>query len=196
MVRQGEWARRLDYSFSAYPLIELAGKTIGIIGFGRIGQATGRIASALGMHVIACDAYESEAGRGIARYVQFDELLQEADVISLHVPLLPETEGIINKDHIRRMKNGVILLNNARGQLVVEQDLADALNSGKIYAAGLDVVSKEPIEEDSPLLQAKNCFITPHISWAPKESRQRLMDTAVHNLEQFLAGRPANVVNE
>lgn len=124
-----------------------------------------------------------------------DELLANSDVISLHCPLFPETEGIVNKANIARMKDGVILLNNSRGPLVVEQDLSDALNSGKVYAAGLDVVSTEPIRPDNPLLKAKNCFITPHISWAPRESRQRLMDIAVENLRAFLAGAPVNVVN-
>ncbi|HBR35653.1 MAG TPA: glycerate dehydrogenase, partial [Firmicutes bacterium] len=118
-----------------------------------------------------------------------------ADVISLHCPLFPSTEGMINKENIGKMKDGVIIINNSRGQLIVEQDLADALNSGKVYAAGLDVVSVEPITADNPLLAAKNCFITPHISWAPKESRQRLMDLAVKNLEAFLAGAPINIVN-
>ena len=194
-VRAGEWEKHQDFSFWNYPLIELDGKTMGIIGFGRIGQATARIAAALGMSVIAYDAIENEHGRKIAKYLPLDELLQMADVISLHAPLVPETEGIINKRSIAKMKDGVILLNNSRGPLIVEQDLADALNSGKVYAAGLDVVSSEPIKADNPLLQAKNCIITPHISWAPRESRQRLMDTAVNNLIQFLAGQPVNVVN-
>jgi len=194
-VHSGEWARRLDYSFWDYPLIELAGKTMGIIGFGRIGQATARIAAAMGMEILACDTMESEQGRALAQYVPLDDLLAAADVISLHAPLVPETEGMINRTTIAKMKDGVILLNNSRGQLVVEQDLANALNSGRVYAAGLDVVSAEPIRPDNPLLHAKNCFITPHISWAPRESRQRLMDTAVNNLAQFLAGKPVNVVN-
>lgn len=194
-VRAGEWARCQDFCFWDYPLIELAGKTMGIIGFGRIGQATARIAEALGMKVLAYDTMESEEGRALARYMSLDGLLAAADVISLHAPLLPATEGIINRHSIAKMKDGVILLNNSRGQLIVEQDLADALNSGKVYAAGLDVVSVEPILPDNPLLSAKNCIITPHISWAPKESRQRLMNTAVNNLAQFLAGEQINVVN-
>lgn len=194
-VHAGRWTANPDWCFWDYPLIELDGKTMGIIGFGRIGQATGRIARALGMRVLAYDSRPSDAGRAIAEYVPLDELLANSDVISLHCPLFPETEGIVNKANIARMKDGVILLNNSRGPLVVEQDLSDALNSGKVYAAGLDVVSTEPIRPDNPLLKAKNCFITPHISWAPRESRQRLMDIAVENLRAFLAGVPVNVVN-
>ena len=194
-VHQGRWENNVDWCFWDYPLIELAGKTMGIIGFGRIGQTTGRIAKALGMRVIATDSFESDAGREIGEYVALDELLAQSDVISLHCPLFPQTQGIINKDAIAKMKDGVILLNNSRGPLIVEQDLADALNSGKVYAAGVDVVSTEPIRADNPLLTAKNCLITPHISWAPKESRQRLMDIAVNNLGAYLAGNPVNVVN-
>lgn len=194
-VYDGRWESNADWCFWDYPLIELADKTMGIIGFGRIGQATGRIAKALGMRVIANDEYESPAGKEIAEYVTRDELLAQSDVIALHCPLFPSTEGIINKENIAKMKDGVIILNNSRGPLIVEQDLADALNSGKVYAAGLDVVSTEPIKGDNPLLKAKNCIITPHISWAPKESRQRLMNIAVDNLRQFLDGNAVNVVN-
>lgn len=195
-VHSGRWENNVDWCFWDYPLIELAGKTIGIVGFGRIGQVTGRIAKALGMRVIANDEHPNDTGRAIADYVSLDELLKESDVIALHCPLFPSTEGIINKDNIAKMKNGVIIINNSRGPLIVEQDLADALNSGKVYAAGLDVVSSEPIRGDNPLLRAKNCFITPHISWAPKESRQRLMDIAVENLRQFMNGTTVNVVNQ
>lgn len=194
-VHDGRWESNADWCFWDYPLIELADKTMGIIGFGRIGQATGRIAKALGMRVIANDEYENPAGKEIAEYVTRDELLAQSDVIALHCPLFPSTEGIINKENIAKMKDGVIILNNSRGPLIVEQDLADALNSGKVYAAGLDVVSTEPIKGDNPLLKAKNCIITPHISWAPKESRQRLMNIAVDNLHQFLDGNAVNVVN-
>ncbi|MDO4547873.1 MAG: D-2-hydroxyacid dehydrogenase, partial [Clostridia bacterium] len=145
-VYEGRWSACPDFCFWDYPLIELAGKTMGIIGFGRIGQVTGRIAKALGMNVIACDSFENESGRAIAKYVKIDELLATSDVISLHCPLFPETQGIINKENIARMKDGVIILNNSRGPLIVEEDLAQALNSGKVYAAGLDVVSTEPIK--------------------------------------------------
>lgn len=194
-VHAGRWESCPDWCFWDYPLIELAGKTIGIIGFGRIGQTTGKIAAALGMKVLAYDTFVNEAARSIGEYVDLDTLLAKSDVIALHCPLFPETEGIINKSTIAKMKDGVIILNNSRGPLVVEQDLADALNSGKVYAAGLDVVSTEPIQGDNPLLKAKNCIITPHISWAPKESRQRLMDIAVANLKAFADGAPINVVN-
>ena len=194
-VHAGNWERCADWCYWDYPLIELAGKTMGIIGFGRIGQTTGRIARAMGMEVLAYDSHPSDAGRAIAEYVDLDALLSRSDVVALHCPLFPETEGIINRETIAKMKDGAILLNNSRGPLVVEQDLADALNAGKLAAAGLDVVSTEPIRGDNPLLQAKNCIITPHISWAPKESRQRIMDCAVSNVKAFLAGSPVNVVN-
>lgn len=195
-VKEGRWENNIDWCFWDYPLIELAGKTMGIIGFGRIGQETGKIAKALGMRVIANDEYPNDAGREIAEYVSREELFARADVISLHCPLFPSTEGLVNKDNISLMKDGVIILNNSRGPLIVERDLADALETGKVYAAGLDVVSTEPIKGDNPLLRAKNCIITPHISWAPKESRQRLMDIAVKNLEMFIRGEPVNVVNK
>lgn len=195
-VHDGRWENNPDWCFWDYPLIELDGKTMSIIGYGRIGQATGRIAQALGMRVLAFDAHKNpELESASCKYVELDELLANSDVIALHCPLFPATEGIINKDNIAKMKDGVIILNNSRGPLVVEQDLADALNHGKIAAAGLDVVSTEPIKGDNPLLKAKNCFITPHISWAPKESRKRLLDIAVNNLREFADGNCVNVVN-
>ena len=195
-VHAGNWANNADWCYWDYPLIELEGKTIGIIGFGRIGQAEGRVAKALGMNVLAYDLYPNESGKAIAEYVDLDTLFARADVITLHCNLTPENTGMINKDTIAKMKDGVILINNARGQLIVEQDVADALNSGKMGAAGLDVVYTEPIKADNPLLQAKNCIITPHISWAPKESRQRIMDITVDNVKAFLNGAPQNVVNK
>ena len=195
-VHAGNWASNADWCYWDYPLIELEGKTIGIIGFGRIGQAEGRVAKALGMNVLAYDLYPNESGKAIAEYVDLDTLFARADVITLHCNLTPENTGMINKDTIAKMKDGVILINNARGQLIVEQDVADALNSGKMGAAGLDVVYTEPIKADNPLLQAKNCIITPHISWAPKESRQRIMDITVDNIKAFLNGAPQNVVNK
>lgn len=195
-VREGRWTASPDFAYWDAPLIELAGKTMGIIGFGAIGQAVAGIAVALGMRVL----YHSRSRKpGLEtehiRHAGLDELLMASDVISLHAPLTKETEGLINRDSIARMKDGAILLNNSRGPVVVEQDLADALNSGKLYAAGLDVASREPIAADNPLLKARNCFITPHISWAPREARQRLMDLSVRNLQQFLKGEPINVVN-
>ena len=194
-VHEGRWATHKDWCYWDYPLIELEGKTIGIIGFGRIGQAEGRIAKAMGMKVLAYDLYPNDSGREIAEYVDLDTLYAQADVITLHCNLTPENTCMINKDSIAKMKDGVILINNARGQLINEQDVADALNSGKMGAAGLDVVYTEPIRANNPLLQAKNCIITPHISWAPKESRQRIMDCAVSNVKAYLDGKPVNVVN-
>lgn len=195
-VHEGRWSSCEDFCFWDFPLIELAGKTMGIIGFGRIGQAVGRLALAFGMKVLAYGPRrrpELEAEN--CRYAELEELLGQADVISLHCPLFPETEGMICKETIAKMKDGVILLNTGRGQLIAEQDLADALNSGKVSAAGLDVVSIEPIRPENPLLKAENCLITPHIAWASRESRQRLMDTAAANLEAFLKGKPVHVVN-
>ena len=194
-VANGVWQQKPDFCFWDYPLIELAGKTMGIIGFGRIGQATGRIARALGMQVLANDSFPSATGREIAKYVDLDELLSNSDVISLHCPLLASTKGLICKATIDKMKDGVIILNNSRGPLIIEEDLAEALNSGKVYAAGVDVVSSEPIGSDNPLLKAKNCIITPHISWASRECRVRLMNMAADNLQSFLLGHPVNVVN-
>lgn len=195
-VLEGKWTSNPDWCFWDYPLIELAGKTMGIIGYGRIGQCTGRIAQALGMKVLAYDSYKNpDLESDTCRYTDLEELLGASDVISLHCPLFPDTQGIINKENIGKMKDGVIILNNSRGPLIVEEDLAEALKSGKVMAAGLDVVSSEPIKADNPLLGAPNCIITPHISWASKESRQRLMDFAVDNLVQYINGTPVNVVN-
>lgn len=195
-VHEGRWENQPDFCFWDYPLIELAGKTMGIIGYGRIGQTTGKLAQAFGMRVIAFDAMREVGTKlGDCSFVELDELFRRSDVIALHCPLFPSTQGIICKENIAKMKDGVIILNNSRGGLVVEQDLRNALDSGKVAAAGLDVVSTEPIKGDNPLLGAKNCFITPHISWAPKESRERLMNIAVDNLETWIGGKPVNVVN-
>ena len=196
-VKNGEWTSNPDWCFWKYPLVELAGKTMGIVGFGRIGQDTGKIAQALGMKVLAFDAYKRpELESETCRYADLDTLLAESDVISLHCPLFPDTEGIINKDTIAKMKTGVMIINDSRGPLIVEEDLRDALNSGKVAGAALDVVSTEPIKMDNPLLSAKNVILTPHIAWAPKESRQRLMDIAVENLQCFVDGAPQNEVNK
>lgn len=194
-VKRGEWSNNSDWCFWKYPLMELSGKTMGIVGFGRIGQAVGRLAVAFGMDVLAYDAFQSEEGKKIARYVALDELLAQSDVISLHCPLFPETEGMINAENIAKMKDGVILINTSRGPLINEKDLAKALREKKVYAAACDVVSTEPILPDNPLLGCYNSILTPHIAWAPKESRQRLMDIAVSNLKAFMEGNPANVVN-
>lgn len=195
-VHEGNWANNADWCYWDYPLIELDGKTIGIIGFGRIGQTEGRIAKAMGMKVLACDPYPNASGEKIAEYVDLDTLYAKADVVSLHCNLTPENTGMINSESIAKMKDGVILINNARGQLINEQDVADALNAGKIAAAGLDVVYSEPIKVDCPLLGAKNCIITPHISWASKECRQRIMDITAANIDAFVKGNPVNVVNK
>lgn len=195
-VKAGRWANQPYYCYWDSPLIELAGKTMGIIGFGRIGQDVGKLAQAFGMKVLAFDNHKrSELESDTMRYAELDELFAESDVISLHCPLFPSTQGIINAENIKKMKDGVIILNDSRGPLIVEQDLYDALESGKVAAAAVDVVSTEPIREDNVLLKAKNMMITPHIAWAPKESRARLMDVAVKDLEAFLAGSPINVVN-
>lgn len=194
-VKEGKWENNADWCYWDYPMIELYGKTAGIIGLGRIGQATAKILNAMEMKVLAFDSFPSESGKQVAEYVDLDTLFSQSDVIFLHCPLFPSTEGMINKENIAKMKDGVILINNSRGQLVVEQDLADALNSGKVYAAGLDVVSTEPVRGDNPLLKAKNCIITPHISWAAQAARQRIMDITVENIKAFLDGTPQNVVN-
>ncbi|MBQ7676683.1 MAG: D-2-hydroxyacid dehydrogenase [Lachnospiraceae bacterium] len=194
-VKEGRWQRSDDWCYWDHPLIELAGKTIGIIGFGRIGKTEGRIAKAMGMRVLACDPRPDDAGREIAAYVSLDELYAQSDVISLHCNLTADNAGMINAESIAKMKDGAILINNARGQLIREKDLADALNGGKLAAAALDVVSEEPIRADNPLLFAKNCILTPHISWASKECRARIMDCTAENIRAFLSDRPIHVVN-
>lgn len=195
-VKNNEWTNNADWCFWKEPLIELAGKTMGIIGYGRIGQTSGKIAQAFGMNVLAYANHpKKELECESMKYVELDDLLAKSDVINLHCPLVEDTKGIINKDTIAKMKNGVIIINTSRGQLIVEEDLAQALNRGKVYAAGLDVVATEPILEDNPLLKARNVFLTPHIAWAPKESRARLIDIAVDNLKQFMDANPINVVN-
>lgn len=194
-VKSGRWQNNVDWCFWDYPMMELAGKTAGIIGLGRIGKETARILCALHLEVLAYDSFKSDEGAALANYVELDELLSRSDIIFLHCPLFPETEGIINRDNIAKMKDGVILINNSRGPLVNEQDLADALDSGKVYAAAVDVVSTEPIKADNPLLKAKNCIITPHISWAAKEARQRIMDITAENIRAWSEGKSVNVVN-
>lgn len=195
-VHAGDWASNADWCYWNYPMIEVAGKTAGIIGLGRIGIDTAKVLNALNVHVIAYDSFRSDAGAEVAEYVELEELFARSDFIFLHCPLFPSTEGIINKDNIAKMKDGVILVNNSRGPLVVEQDLADALESGKIACAAVDVVSTEPIKPDNVLLKAKNCIITPHISWATREARERIMHMTAENIDSFIKGEPVNVVNK
>lgn len=194
-VKAGDWSRCPDFCYWNTPLIELAGKTFGVVGYGRIGRAAAKLAAAFGMEVLACDAHASAGSDGVARMVSLEELLAASDVISLHCPLLESNRGMINREAIARMKDGVLLINTSRGPLIDEQALADALHTGKVAGAGLDVLTVEPARPDNPLMKEPNCLITPHIAWAPKESRQRLMDIAVDNLKAWLAGSPQNVVN-
>ena len=189
-VHAGRWSANADFCFWDTPLIELAGKTMGIVGYGRIGHKVAEIARCFGMNVIAWTRTPRDP-----ECVSLDELLSRSDVISLHCPLFPETKNLINRDTIAMMKDGVILINTSRGPVVNDADLREALESGKVYAAGADVSTVEPIPADSPLLGAKNMFLTPHIAWATFEARERLMDIAVKNVEAFLAGTPVNTVN-
>lgn len=189
-VKEGEWARNADWCFWEYPLLELSGRTMGIIGYGRIGRRVGEIAQALGMKILFHDAFAQEDGSG--EKVSLVELLQRSDVVSLHCPLTKENDSLINKKTLAMMKSHAILINNARGKLINECDLAQALQDGTIYAAALDVVREEPIRSDNPLLECDNCLITPHISWASKEARSRIMDTAAENLAEFLRGNTQN----
>ena len=192
----GEWSRSPDFSFWKTPLVELQGKTMGIVGFGRIGRHVAEIAVAMGMHVIAADAGRRDAPTWPGfRWCDVDELMSAADVVSLHCPLLPETRGMINAASLSKMKPGSFLINTSRGPLVIEQDLADALNSGHLAGAAVDVLSSEPPSPDNPLLHTKACIVTPHIAWATKEARTRLIETVVANLRAFLEGRPVNVVD-
>ena len=187
-VQQGKWTNGRDFCFWDYPLTELSGKTMGVIGYGRIGRAVANIARAFGMQVLACSAH---GGEGL---VSLDEILAQSDVISLHCPLTGENEKMFNRETIARMKDGVMIVNTARGQLIDEEALREALLSGTVFGAAVDVAGVEPIRADNPLLGLENCIITPHIAWAPKESRQRLMDVAVSNLAAFLKGEPVNNV--
>ena len=194
-VREGKWSACCDFCFWDTPQMELAGKTLGIIGFGRIGRAVGKIAKAFGMNVVAYNRSQCEEGREVGRYVNLEELLAISDVISLHCPLTPENTGMINKDTISKMKDGAILLNTARGLLLDEQAVADALASGKLRGAACDVVSAEPMKLENPLRTAPNCIVTPHMAWAPKESRQRIADCTERSIRAFLEGNPLNTVN-
>lgn len=192
LVHEGAWTSCQDFCLWTTPQMELAEKTLGIIGYGRIGQAVSRIAEALGMRVIAY----SRSRRTDAEYVDLDTLLAQSDVISLHCPLFPETREIINRDSISKMKDGVILINTSRGALTDEQAVADALISGKIRGAAVDVAAVEPIPGDHPLLKAPNCVITPHMAWTPVEARTRLLNCVRDNIRCYLEGKPQNVVNK
>ena len=191
---KGRWTNNADFCYWDTDLVELDGKKMGIVGFGNIGQATARIAQAFGMEVLLYTSKEQSALPQGMRKVALDELFAESDVISLHCPLTPETKEMVNAERLKLMKPGAILVNTGRGPLVNEQDLADALNEGRIAAAGLDVLSVEPANADNPLLGAKNCFITPHIAWATKEARTRLMQIAVQNLKSYQEGYIINNV--
>jgi len=194
-VHAGEWTESADFCYWKRPPIEISGKTAGIIGFGRIGMAVARVLRAMNVRVLAYSRSERAEGRALADYVPLDELIGSSDFIFLHCPLTPETEGLINAARISQMKDGVIIVNNGRGQLIVEADLAAALACGKVGCAAVDVASSEPIRADNPLLHAPNCIITPHISWATKEARERIMQTTADNVKSFMAGKPAHVVN-
>lgn len=195
-VHQGQWAASKDFCFWNHPLIELAGKTLGIIGYGSIGKAVAKIAAAFGMNVLVCARHvDPEEETEYIHYAPREEIFAKADVISLHCPLFPETQGMVNSESIAAMKDGVILINTARGPLVVDDDIVAAVKSGKVAAYCADVVSAEPIKPENPLQGVENIILTPHIAWAPKEARQRLMNIATGNLKAFVEGRPTNVVN-
>lgn len=195
-VHRGDWARSADWSYTVAPLIELRGKRLGIVGFGRIGRRVGQVAAALGMEILA------PRGRTVptdlpydVTWLSLDELFAQAHAVTLHCPLTDETKGLINTSRLRTMMPGAMLINCARGGVVVERDLADALNAGVIAGAAVDVVSEEPIRRDNPLLAARNCIVTPHIGWATNEAKIRLIQSTADNVAAFLAGRPINVVN-
>lgn len=195
LVHDGKWAASKDWCFWDYPLIELAGKTLGIIGFGSIGQKVADMGTSFGMNLLGAARTQSDQSpRKNFRWAGIPELLEQSDVISIHCPLTPETKGLINAQSLRTMKSSAFLLNTSRGPIVVDEDLSDALNKDVIAGAGIDVLSIEPPAKHNPLLKAKNCIITPHIAWATKEARTRLMEKAVENLNAFVAGKPINVV--
>jgi len=193
-VQAGDWCRSADFCYWVSPITELAGKTMAIVGYGRIGQATGRIAKALGMKLLAVDNYQIP-GHTDAVYVTLEEALSQADVITFHCGLTAENRGLVCRETIAKMKDGVLLINTARGGLIVEQDLRQALESGKVGGAGLDVLSAEPMKPENPLLGAQNCILTPHIGGCSYQARERLLQVAMENVAAFLEGRPVNVVN-
>lgn len=193
-VRAGDWSRCEDFCYWKFPLVELAGLTMGIVGFGRIGRQTAQIAQAFGMKVIYHDIATVPVPSSEARPVDLDTLFRESDVVSLHCPLTQANRGLVNQQRLEMMKPGAFLINTSRGPLVDEPALAAALNAGRIAGAGLDVLCEEPPRADNPLLHARNCYITPHIAWATRSARQRLMEIAVANVRAFLEGNPQNVV--
>lgn len=195
-VKQGEWQRNKDFSFSLTPLIELDGKTLGIVGLGNTGTATARIAQSMGMRILAYSSKSREALQqmGIEKAESYEQLFREADVLSLHCPLTEETKHLVNAERLKLMKPTAILINTGRGPLVDEAALADALNEGRIMAAGVDVLQEEPPRKGSPLIEARNCYITPHIAWATKAARERLLNIALENIKAFMEGKPQNVV--
>jgi glycerate dehydrogenase len=196
-VFNGKWGDSKDFCFWDYPLTELAGKTMGIVGFGNIGRKVADIAASLGMKVICSSRTRADQSHRFEfKWVTIDELFELADVVTIHCPLLPETKGLVNIGYLKKMKSSAFLLNTSRGPIVVEEDLAYALNNDLIAGAGIDVLSNEPPKSDNPLLKAKNCIITPHIAWATKEARIRLMDIAVSNLSGYLGNKPVNVVSK
>ena len=194
-VKSGNWSGSKDFCYWNFPLVELQNLTLGIIGFGQIGQAVAEIAEKFGMRIMYYDVSEYPKISAIFTKVALDTLFQKSDIVTLHCPLTPETKQLIDKNRLDMMKPSAFLINTSRGQLINEQDLANALNSGQIAGAGLDVLSTEPPSTDNLFLSAKNCYISPHIAWATKAARQRLMDTVVHNIRAFLNGEPVNVVN-
>lgn len=194
-VREGKWCACPDFCYWDTPQMELAGKTMGIIGFGRIGRAVGKIAKAFGMNVIAYNRSQCEEGKVIGSYVNLDELLAASDIISLHCPLTAENTGMMGADAIAKMKDGAILINTARGPLVDEAAVCAALESGKLRGFACDVISAEPMAENNPLKSAPNCIVTPHMAWAPIESRMRIQDCTDRSIQAFLEGKPINTVN-
>lgn len=195
-AKEGKWARSLDFSFRDYPLVELSGKTMGIIGFGSIGQSAADVATAFGMNIIGNSRRQTDqSNRKNFKWASIADLLKESDVVSIHCPLTPETKGLINAESLKTMKKSAFLINTARGPIIVDQDLADALNQGIIAGAGIDVLSVEPPEANNPLFRAKNCLVTPHIAWASFEARSRLMGILENNIRSFINGEPVNIVN-
>lgn len=195
-VRKGAWTESKDFTFWNYPLVELSGKTLGIIGYGTIGQAVAKLAVAFGMEVLVYTrTIKKELETETIKFAELEDVLSKSDYISIHCPLTEDTKGLINKYTISKMKETAILINTSRGPVIIEQDVADALNVNRLAGAAVDVVSVEPILENNPLLKANNCIITPHFAWAPFEARTRLMATLAKNIKAFIVGDPQNVVN-